>query len=136
MLTLTRSPTPTMLNKLPPYSGMRLSTSVTCAPNSTRRRARLEPIKPSPPVMRMFRPSKVLFILLFLCVLSERDNPDILLALAPYGHGVAPGSGILVRVPFQEYPYGSETLVGSETSTSIPSDIHTDTAVGPPRKTL
>src|SRR5262245_61870609 len=38
------------LNGLPPYSGTRLSMSSTSAPRSTSRRARLDPMKPSPPV--------------------------------------------------------------------------------------
>src|ERR1039458_5995849 len=45
-----------MLNRLPPYSGIRLSTSKTLAFSPTSRRARLEPIKPRPPVIRMFFP--------------------------------------------------------------------------------
>src|SRR5713101_1860385 len=40
-----------MLNNRPPCSGTRLSTSSTFVPSATRRRARLEPMKPSPPVM-------------------------------------------------------------------------------------
>src|SRR6267143_6414720 len=52
MLTRTRFSRPAVLNKLPPYSGTRLSTRVTLAPKSSRRRARFEPMKPRPPVMR------------------------------------------------------------------------------------
>ena len=40
------------LKRLPPYFGMSESTSSTRAPMVTSRRARLEPMKPSPPVMR------------------------------------------------------------------------------------
>ncbi len=40
-----------MLNRLPPYSGIRLSSTVTSAPSSTRRCARLDPMKPTPPVI-------------------------------------------------------------------------------------
>ena len=46
-----------ILKRLPPYSGIRLSTRVTFAANETRVRARDEPIKPSPPVMRTTLPS-------------------------------------------------------------------------------
>src|SRR5437016_4901331 len=45
------------LKALPPYSGIRLSTTVTSAPRPTRRRARLEPMKPRPPVMSARRPA-------------------------------------------------------------------------------
>ena len=40
-----------MFARLPPYSGISESTSATSAPSSTRRRARFEPMKPSPPVI-------------------------------------------------------------------------------------
>src|SRR5437867_11012155 len=48
-----------MLKRFPPYSGMRLSINVTFAPKSTRRRARFDPIRPTPPVMRTLAPEKV-----------------------------------------------------------------------------
>src|SRR5256885_3958153 len=41
-----------IVNTRPPCSGTRLSTRSTSASSSTSRRARLEPMKPSPPVMR------------------------------------------------------------------------------------
>src|SRR5687767_9309059 len=56
MLTRTRSFIGSILNRLPPYSGVRLSISVTFTPRSTRLAARLDPIKPSPPVIRAFFP--------------------------------------------------------------------------------
>src|SRR5262245_54734701 len=52
MLILNRSSTSARLKILPPYSGIRESTTRTCASNSTSRRAKLEPIKPRPPVIR------------------------------------------------------------------------------------
>src|SRR3990172_5348241 len=55
MLTLMRLSYPATLNSLPPYSGMRESMTVTLAPRSARRRARLLPMKPRPPVMRAGR---------------------------------------------------------------------------------
>src|SRR5579871_1069546 len=42
-----------MLNRFPPYSGTRLSATVTRAPSSTRRRAKAEPMNPKPPVIRI-----------------------------------------------------------------------------------
>src|SRR5262249_6113863 len=45
-----------MFQRLPPYSGIMLSTSVTCAPSSTRRIASVEPINPSPPVISAREP--------------------------------------------------------------------------------
>src|SRR5436309_536719 len=54
MFTRTRSSIPSMLNRLPPYSGIRLSTSVTSAWCSASRRARFEPRKPRPPVIKTF----------------------------------------------------------------------------------
>src|SRR6266446_318423 len=49
-----------MLKGFPPYSAIKLSTSVTFAPRSTRRRASDEPMKPSPPVTRTSAPEKIL----------------------------------------------------------------------------
>src|SRR5262249_42019425 len=46
------------LNSRPPCSGTRLSTRSTFAPSAKSRRARLEPMKPSPPVTRTCRFSK------------------------------------------------------------------------------
>src|SRR5580704_11999066 len=57
MFTRTRSSMPRMLNRLPPYSGTRLSTSVTFAPKSTSFIARLEPINPNPPVISTLVPA-------------------------------------------------------------------------------
>src|SRR6266850_3445773 len=51
MLIRTLFSIPAMLNRLPPYSGIRLSATVTDAPRSTSRRASEEPMKPRPPVM-------------------------------------------------------------------------------------
>src|SRR3954454_20805581 len=55
---VTRSRTGWMLKRLPPYSGIMASTRVTFAPPSTRRRARVDPIKPSPPVIITRLPRK------------------------------------------------------------------------------
>src|SRR5262245_57779588 len=49
-LTATRPRTGSMLNRLPPYSGIIASISVTSAPAPTRAIARLEPMNPRPPV--------------------------------------------------------------------------------------
>ena len=51
MLTRTLSSMPSMLNRLPPYWGISESTSRIRRPSSTRRRARLLPMNPSPPVI-------------------------------------------------------------------------------------
>jgi len=58
MLTRTFDSMPARLRRLPPYSGMRLSMIVTSAPWRTSARARFEPMKPSPPVMRTRFPVK------------------------------------------------------------------------------
>ena len=47
MLTVTRSRMSAILARLPPYSGIMLSTSSTSAPSATRRRAIAEPIRPN-----------------------------------------------------------------------------------------
>src|SRR5215472_978844 len=51
MLTASRSRMSTILARLPPYSGIMLSTSSTSAPRATSRRAMAEPIRPKPPVI-------------------------------------------------------------------------------------
>ena len=51
--------TPARLRRLPPCCGKRLSTMVTLAPSRRSARARFEPMKPRPPVMRTFFPPKV-----------------------------------------------------------------------------
>src|SRR5882724_1796495 len=56
--TRTRPATPARLRRLPPYSGMRLSTMLTRAPRRTSARARLDPMKPRPPVMSTRLPAK------------------------------------------------------------------------------
>src|SRR6058998_3496188 len=56
MLTRTRSAMPSMLNGLPPASGRNESTRSTSAPSATNRCARLEPMKPRPPVTINERP--------------------------------------------------------------------------------
>src|SRR5438874_895000 len=48
-----------ILKRFPPYSGIKLSTRVTFAPISTRRRATAEPMKPSPPVTRTSEAAKM-----------------------------------------------------------------------------
>src|SRR6266576_5897043 len=48
-----------MLNRLPPYSRIILSTSVTLASRPTSRRASEEPMKPRPPVTRTSDPEKI-----------------------------------------------------------------------------
>src|SRR5262245_17784167 len=48
-----------MLNRFPPYSGIRLSTRVTCASQPTSLRARFEPMNPNPPVMSTRFPENV-----------------------------------------------------------------------------
>src|SRR5579863_5578378 len=53
MLTWTAPSSPSILKRLPPYSGIRLSTSSTRAPSAARRCASVEPMKPSPPVIKM-----------------------------------------------------------------------------------
>src|SRR2546421_9417775 len=57
MFTVTSFSIPWMLKRLPPYSGMSESTSTTSAPSESRRRARLLPMKPRPPVMSTRSPS-------------------------------------------------------------------------------
>ena len=46
------------LNRLPPYSGIKLSIIVTFASSSTSLIAKFEPIKPAPPVIKTFFPLK------------------------------------------------------------------------------
>ena len=55
---MTRSRISAILAKLPPYSGIILSTRRTLAPRVTRRRANAEPIKPRPPVITTRAPLK------------------------------------------------------------------------------
>src|SRR5215475_1628179 len=54
IFTRTLSSMPKMLNGLPPYSGIRLSATVTRDPRFTRRCASAEPKNPRPPVIRTF----------------------------------------------------------------------------------
>src|SRR5438876_11981157 len=56
MLTLSRKSW--MLKRLPPYSGIRLSTNVTFARKATSCRASEEPMNPRPPVIRTLAPEK------------------------------------------------------------------------------
>src|SRR5271166_146241 len=58
MLTATLSRISAILARLPPYSGIILSTRRTSAPSATRRRANAEPIKPRPPVITALAPLK------------------------------------------------------------------------------
>src|SRR5215204_2703590 len=51
-----RSRTSATLKRLPPWSGSSASSTETSAPTSTRRRTRLLPIKPRPPVTSAVRP--------------------------------------------------------------------------------
>jgi hypothetical protein len=55
-LSRTWSFTGSMLNRLPPESGISESTSSTSAPSAASRIARLLPMKPSPPVIITRRP--------------------------------------------------------------------------------
>src|SRR5437764_4598795 len=57
-LMVTRSLTGSMLKRFAPYSGIIASTRVTRAPHPTRRMARLDPMKPSPPVISTRAPRK------------------------------------------------------------------------------
>src|SRR5712691_3092243 len=57
MFTVTSFSMPLMLKRLPPYSGIKESTRTTsAAPRVSRRRARLLPMNPSPPVTRTRSP--------------------------------------------------------------------------------
>src|SRR5437016_4731101 len=81
-LTLTLSLISEMLNSLPPCSGIRLSTSSTSASSSTSRFARLDPMKPSPPVMITRRSLKTLSATISRRTLTSEQKPS---DLAPFG---------------------------------------------------
>src|SRR5262252_4617654 len=82
---------PAMLKRLPPYSGIRLSTSNTRAPIEVSRRAKFEPMNPSAPVINTRRPANApsrSTIRSFRYSVASRLNPG----LEKCGLGQAPTS--------------------------------------------